>query len=158
MKCCIKLQMGRTCNIRDGADQWREKSTFVRFENGMHTGNESRLVLTGYRYARIHSWGSQPDRKGDYDAASPCRHVDLPQTLLEPLLVKHATANGWKLRFDSTFVGYERELSTGPIVSTIKDHLTGHTYQVRSKYLFGCDGARSQGEIDQYTCFLLIEC
>lgn len=98
------------------------------------------------RYARIHSWGNQPERKGDYDAASPCRHVDLPQTLLEPVLVRYATSNGWKVRFDSTFVKYERESPTSPIVSTIKDNLTGQEYQIRSKYLFGCDGARSQGE------------
>lgn len=108
------------------------------------------------RYARIHSWGSQPDRKGDYDAASPCRHVDLPQTLLEPILVKHATANGWKVRFDSTLVGYERDSSTSPVVSTIKDNITGHTYRIRSKYLFACDGARSQGELVSRTLSWLL--
>lgn len=30
------------------------------------------------------------------------------------------------------------------ILSTVRDNLTKQTYQIRSKYLFGCDGARSQ--------------
>ncbi|KAF2172471.1 hypothetical protein M409DRAFT_17704 [Zasmidium cellare ATCC 36951] len=112
-------------------------------ENMMHT--RWCRSMAGEEYARIHSWGNQPHRKGDYDAASPCRHVDLPQTLLEPVLVKYATANGWKVRFDSTFEGFEREEGKdGKVVSTVRDNLTGQTYRVRSKYLFGCDGARSR--------------
>jgi 2-polyprenyl-6-methoxyphenol hydroxylase-like FAD-dependent oxidoreductase len=30
------------------------------------------------------------------------------------------------------------------ITSTVRDDLSGHSYKIRSKYLFGCDGARSQ--------------
>lgn len=33
--------------------------------------------VAGVEYARIHSWGNQPHRRGSYDAASPCHHVDL---------------------------------------------------------------------------------
>ncbi len=35
-------------------------------------------------------------------------------------------------------------MGDGTIISTVQDNLTKHTYQIRSKYLFGCDGARSQ--------------
>ncbi|SMR44865.1 unnamed protein product [Zymoseptoria tritici ST99CH_3D1] len=100
--------------------------------------------MAGEEYARIHSWGNQPERRGEYHAASPCRHVDLPQTELEPILVKHALDNGFTVRFDSSFVEYQRDSPGGPITSTIKDDLTGQTYTIRSKYLIGCDGARSQ--------------
>lgn len=100
--------------------------------------------MAGEEFGRIYSWGNDPARHGDYDAASPCRHVDLPQTLLEPVLVKRALAKGWTCRFDSSFVSFERESPTAPITSTIKDNLTNQTYTIRSKYLFGCDGARSQ--------------
>jgi 2-polyprenyl-6-methoxyphenol hydroxylase-like FAD-dependent oxidoreductase len=100
--------------------------------------------MAGEEYARIHSWGNQPERAGEYAAASPCRHVDLPQTLLEPILVNNARLHGWRVRFDSSFVEFEREGADGPITSTIKDTLSGQTYKIRSKYLFGCDGARSQ--------------
>ena len=30
------------------------------------------------------------------------------------------------------------------MTSTVRDDLTKHTYAIHSKYLFGCDGARSQ--------------
>lgn len=100
--------------------------------------------MAGEEWARIHSWGNQPERHGEYAAASPCKHVDCPQTILEPILVNRAREGGWKIRFDSAFVEYSRESAEGPITSTIQDTLTGHKYQVRSKYLFGCDGGRSQ--------------
>jgi 2-polyprenyl-6-methoxyphenol hydroxylase-like FAD-dependent oxidoreductase len=99
--------------------------------------------MAGEEWARIHSWGNQPHRKGEYEAMSPCRHVDLPQTLFEPILVKFAVDHGWKVRFDSSFVRFERDSKFGMITSTIKDHVTGREYKIRSKYLFGCDGAQS---------------
>lgn len=100
--------------------------------------------MAGEEWARIHSWGNQPHRKGEYESMSPCRHVDLPQTLFEPILVNRATGKGWKIRFDSAWVKYERDSPTGPITSTIEDQLTGQTYKIRSKYLFGCDGGQSK--------------
>ena len=99
--------------------------------------------MAGEEWARIHSWGNKPDRQGEHDAASPCRHVDLPQTLFEPVVVKYALNHGWKVRFDTEFVKYERDSPTSPITSTVKDTVTGRTYKIRSKYLFGCDGAQS---------------
>lgn len=100
--------------------------------------------VAGVEFARIHSWGNQPQRRGEYEAASPCHHVDLPQTLLEPVLVRRATSQGWSVRFDSQFVRYDRASPDAPVTSTVNDRLTGRTYTIRSKYLFGCDGARSQ--------------
>jgi 2-polyprenyl-6-methoxyphenol hydroxylase-like FAD-dependent oxidoreductase len=100
--------------------------------------------MAGDEWARIHSWGCQPDRQGEYAAASPCKHVDCPQTILEPILINRARNGGWKVRFDSAFVEFARDTLDGPITSTIQDTLTGHKYQIRSKYLFGCDGGRSQ--------------
>ncbi|KAH6682997.1 FAD binding domain-containing protein [Halenospora varia] len=99
--------------------------------------------MAGEEYARIYSWGNDPARAGDYDAASPCKHVDIPQTVLEPILVQHATHNGFSCRFDTTFLSFERK-SEGTIVSKVQDNLTKQIYEIRSKYLFGCDGGRSQ--------------
>ncbi|KUJ13596.1 uncharacterized protein LY89DRAFT_622534 [Mollisia scopiformis] len=101
--------------------------------------------MAGEEFARIYSWGNDPARAGDYDAASPCNHVDIPQTVLEPILVHHATHNGFSCRFDTTILSFERVDDVGnTIISTVQDNLTKQTYQIRSKYLFGCDGARSQ--------------
>ncbi|RDW75788.1 hypothetical protein BP5796_06609 [Coleophoma crateriformis] len=99
--------------------------------------------MAGEEFARIYSWGNDPKRAGDYDAASPCKHVDIPQTLLEPILVQHAAHHGFPCRFHTAFLAFEREAS-GTILSKVEDRLTKQTYEIRSKYLFGCDGARSQ--------------
>ena len=99
--------------------------------------------MTGVEWARIYSWGNDPKRHGDYAAASPCNHVDLPQTAFEPIVVRRAHLGGWTNRFHTSFLSLERE-GSGMIVSTVRDDLIGHEYTIRSKYLFGCDGARSQ--------------
>jgi hypothetical protein len=50
--------------------------------------------MTGKELARIYSWGNDPWRKGEYELSSPCRHADLPQTKLEPLLIREASLRG----------------------------------------------------------------
>lgn len=57
--------------------------------------------------------------------------------------MQHATHNGFSCRFDTSFLSFLRE-GDGTIVSRIQDNLTKKIYGIRSKYLFGCDGARSQ--------------
>jgi len=99
--------------------------------------------MAGEEYARMYSWGHDPKFKGAYETASPCQHVDLPQTLLEPILTKHAITRGWALRFNTKFVSLERP-QPDVIVSTVHDTLLNRTYRIQSRYLFGCDGARSQ--------------
>ena len=47
------------------------------------------------------------------------------------------------MRFHTSFLSFTRGES-GIITSTVRDDLSGHSYTIRSKYLFGCDGARSQ--------------
>ncbi|KAJ4361117.1 uncharacterized protein N0V89_001686 [Didymosphaeria variabile] len=75
----------------------------------------------------------------------PCVPSDLPQTLLEPLLIRYATLNGFKCRWNTTFLSLQRDSTdSGPTTTTVQDDLTGQTYQIRSKFLFGADGARSR--------------
>lgn len=69
--------------------------------------------------------------QGDYDAASPCSHVDLPQTRLEPILVRHAVLHGFTCRFETTFRSFERE-SSGHIVSKVQDNVTKQIYHIKS--------------------------
>ncbi|KAK4182348.1 phenol 2-monooxygenase [Podospora australis] len=99
--------------------------------------------MAGEEYARLYSWGNDPKRAGDYDAASPCDHVDLPQTELEPILTRRAVHKGWSLRFNTRFVSFTRP-SPEVIISTIHDDISNKTYKIQSRFLFGCDGARSQ--------------
>ena len=97
--------------------------------------------MAGEEYARIYSWGNDPRRLGDYELASPSQPMDLPQTLMEPILIRYATLNGFQCRFDTEFVSFKDD-GEG-VTTTLKDKIMGQTFQVRSKHLFGADGARS---------------
>ncbi|KAF2768274.1 hypothetical protein EJ03DRAFT_344064 [Teratosphaeria nubilosa] len=99
--------------------------------------------MAGREYARIHSWGNDPARKGDYELASPCAPVDLPQTLLEPILVEHAQHNGFECHWKTSFVSFEDRGKEG-VLTTLRDDESGNTFAVHSKCLFGADGARSR--------------
>lgn len=100
-------------------------------------------TMAGEEYARIHSWGHDPTRHGEYHAASPCDHVDLPQTLLEPILVNRAKQRGWDVRFSTSLDSYTL-LESGDIACEVSDSSSGNKYTITTKYLLGCDGARSQ--------------
>ncbi|PVI04190.1 hypothetical protein DM02DRAFT_693257 [Periconia macrospinosa] len=100
--------------------------------------------LAGEEYARIYSWGNSPSRKGDYELASPSVPIDLPQSQMEPILTRYATHNGFRCRFDTEHVSFEQLGNDEGVVSTLRDVITGHTYRVKSRYLFGADGGRSR--------------
>jgi len=74
--------------------------------------------------------------------ASPCDWMDLPQTYMEPLLVRYASNHGFDVRFNTEVVSIQVE-SDQKALCTLRDVTTKHTYQVRSRFLFGADGARS---------------
>lgn len=57
--------------------------------------------------------------------------------------MKRAVHAGWTSRFNTSFLGFTRN-SPGEIISDIRDELTNQTYKIHSRFLFGCDGARSQ--------------
>lgn len=63
--------------------------------------------------------------------------------MLEPTLVQHATYNSFSCRFGTVFLAFGREPG-GTIISKVQNNLAKHIYQIRSKYLFGYDGARIQ--------------
>lgn len=98
--------------------------------------------MAGEEIARIHSWGHDPHRHGDYSDASPCNHVDLPQTLAEPILIKRAKERGWDVRFSNSLTSFEDNGNEG-VLARIKDLATAREYTIQTKYLFGCDGGRS---------------
>jgi hypothetical protein len=104
-------------------------------------------TMAGEEYARTFAWGSGK-RHGEYEAVSPCRYLDLPQSLLEPVLLKWATGNGVKVRFDTKLLTFVEEKDGGDengrnIVAKLVDGVTGVEYEIRTKYLFGADGGRS---------------
>ena len=87
---------------------------------------------------------SNISEKGDYATASPCAIASLPQSRLEPILVRYATQNGFRNRFDTKFLHFTQSGETDRVESIIEDLITGQKSMVRSKYLCGADGAGSR--------------
>src|SRR6202041_3431337 len=97
--------------------------------------------IAGEEIGRIRTWGTHPAREADYQLASPCLICDIPQTYLEPILVKNAAARGTQSRFSTEYLSHEQD--DDGVTTTVRDRLTGAAYAIRSKYLIGADGARS---------------
>ena len=98
--------------------------------------------IAGEEIGRIRTWGTHPAREADYQLASPCLVCDIPQTYLEPILVKNATARGTQTRFSTEYLSHTQD--EDGVTTTVRDRLTGAVYNIRSKYLIGADGARSK--------------
>ena len=98
--------------------------------------------LAGEELGRLYSWGNHPTRRAEYELASPTAMCDLPQNLLEPILLEAAGQRGTAIRFNTEFV----DLVQNPdhVTATVKDRLSGENYQIRAKYLIGADGGRSR--------------
>jgi 2,4-dichlorophenol 6-monooxygenase len=97
--------------------------------------------IAGEEIGRILTWGTHPAREADYQQASPCLICDIPQTYLEPILVKNATARGTQTRFSTEYLRHVQD--DAGVTTTVRDRLTGHVYDIRSRYLIGADGGRS---------------
>ena len=102
--------------------------------------------IAGEEIGRIRTWGTSPAREADYQLASPCLTVDIPQTYLEPILVRNATVRGTQARFSTEYLSHTQD-ADGVDVQVL-DRLTGSEYTIRARYLIGADGARSKVAAD----------
>ena len=102
--------------------------------------------IAGEEIGRIRTWGTSAAREADYQLASPSLIVDIPQTYLEPILVRNATARGTQSRFSTEYLSHTQD-AEGVDVQVL-DRLTGSRYTIRAKYLIGADGARSKVAAD----------
>jgi flavin-dependent dehydrogenase len=67
---------------------------------------------------------------------------DLPQSILEPILVEQAVEAGAQVRFGCEYVSY---VDLGDHVEvTLRNRDDGNEYNVNCNYLVDADGARSQ--------------
>ncbi|KAI0198169.1 FAD binding domain-containing protein [Astrocystis sublimbata] len=108
----------------------------IKFYRFCHT-------MAGEEISRSYYAGNDPYREGEYKKATPCEQADIPQSILEPILLRVATQNGFKLRWNYEFLTCWQNTETGKVHSTIKDLLSGQELTIVSNYLCGADGARS---------------
>lgn len=99
-------------------------------------------ALAGEELGRVRSWGNDPLVQAAHELASPTRMCDMPQHLMEPVLVDAAVARGTQLRFQTEYLMHTQD--TGGVTATVRDRLRGDTYEIRARYLIGADGGRSK--------------
>lgn len=98
--------------------------------------------LAGPEIARLRTWGTGDERKGDYVKGSPCPMMDLTQEKMEPMLVKNASERGAVFSFNTEYLSHEQD--DDGVTAHLRDEKTGREYTVRARYLVGADGARSK--------------
>ena len=103
-------------------------------------------TISGTEYHRDNHLGY--GRLTDIGLTTPCPHLDLPQDLMEPILVKKASHNGIKVRFDTELISYieqkVNDSNTLEIISTCRDRQSQRVFTIKSRYLCGADGGRSK--------------
>jgi len=98
-------------------------------------------AFAGQEIARMMTWGTGDDRIADYRAASPCEMCNAPQNILEPMLLDAARSFGADIRFDHEVIGVTETSECA--VTSVRNRKSGAELEIRSRYVIGCDGARS---------------
>lgn len=99
------------------------------------------LSFSGPELARLRAWGTGPDRRDEYDAASPCGLWNIPQDQLEPVLLTAAQNAGADVRFGAEVIALEQD--DQHVHATVRDRPSGEQWHIRARYVIGADGARS---------------
>ncbi|KAL1870918.1 hypothetical protein Plec18167_007223, partial [Paecilomyces lecythidis] len=102
--------------------------------------------LIGEEYGKVRAWGEDPSSMGNTAAVSPCEYAELTQSQLEPLLVRYISHHNFNVRFSTEIIGIERvrgEKDTIFFICTVHDHISDSQFKIRTRFLFGADGARS---------------
>lgn len=97
--------------------------------------------LAGAEFGRLRTWYTHPHFKAEHDLASPTAICDLPQDLMEPILVNAAASRGSAVRFSTELLSFTQD--AGGVTAQVKDRVTGAGYEIRAQYLIGADGGRS---------------
>lgn len=97
----------------------------------------------GRRFGLIESWGCG-GLSPEWSAASPQQQTNLPQIRLEPILKTRAEelAPG-RVRFHHEVTGFAQDAAG--VTASVLDHTSGQAFDVRARYLLGCDGGRTIG-------------
>jgi 2,4-dichlorophenol 6-monooxygenase len=98
--------------------------------------------LAGEELGRLLTWGTHPQRKADYTLASPTTICDVPQNLLEPILVDAAASRGATVMFNWEYQSLVQDADG--VTVEVKDYVANVIHKIRAKYVIGADGGRSK--------------
>ena len=98
--------------------------------------------LGGPEVARLQTWGTGDDRLGDYLQGSPCTMLDVPQPLMEPVLITNAAKRGAKVSFNTEYLSHTQDADG--VTVTLHNRISDTDFTQRARFLVGADGARSQ--------------
>ncbi|MFD8817700.1 FAD-dependent oxidoreductase [Streptomyces sp. NPDC059627] len=98
--------------------------------------------LAGEELGRVRSWGNEPLVQAAHELASPTVMCDIPQHLMEPVLVDAAIARGTLFRYSTVYKSFTQDADG--VTVTVEDRVRGDEYTIRAKYLIGADGGRSK--------------
>jgi 2,4-dichlorophenol 6-monooxygenase len=113
----------------------------VATPNHLMTNNIWATSFTGTELARLQTWGTGEERKNDYEKASPCEMCNVPQHILEPVILAAAREQGAEFLFNTELLHIEQD-SEG-VLALLKDLPSGEEFQVRAQYAIGADGGNS---------------
>ncbi len=97
--------------------------------------------FAGRELSRMMTWGTGDDRIGEYHAASPCEICNIPQHILEPIMLEHARELGADIRLHHEVVAVAQDDTT--VTARVEPRDGSEPFDVVAKYAIGCDGART---------------
>jgi 2,4-dichlorophenol 6-monooxygenase len=127
--------------LRDLGKGVEQEAYLFATEQDLMGENVFCVSLAGEELGRMKSWGKHPLSRAEHALSSPCFMNDLPQTFMEPLLYKTACSRGAQSRMSTEYLSHAQDEDGVTVVC--RDRLSTKTFEVRCKYLIGCDGGNS---------------
>ena len=87
------------------------EARMVQAANPSHlmSNNVWATSFAGTELARLQTWGTLPERKVDYELASPSAMCNLPQHRMEPILLDVARERGGRFLFNAELVSMTQD-------------------------------------------------
>ncbi|MBO1012455.1 FAD-dependent monooxygenase [Achromobacter sp. SD115] len=109
--------------------------------NALMLNNVWATSFAGKELARLQTWGGGDQRRDDYDRASPCAMCNIPQHLLEPIILTAAREHGAQFLFNTELKTISQDADG--VVAEMVDTISGEEIRVRAQYAVGADGGNS---------------
>lgn len=97
--------------------------------------------FAGRELSRKMTWGTGDDRIGNYRSASPSAMCNIPQHVLEPILLDRARQLGADIRLHHEVVSVDQS-PTG-VRALVRPRDGSAAFEVTARYAIGCDGAKT---------------